>query len=265
MKKSYERISTAIIALCVLFCSCTVLEDRGPCPCHLNIYLGNSAEHTDKLSVSGWSTDSKRLFYDKINPAEFPDYYTKKVQKGYITVSAFCGNVTTVLKNDMLLIPSGKQGDRIWAYSGDPVNAEGETAEDHIVLHKQYADIHIRINDLQEREEVLVLRAIGNTEGISVLSLRPEKGRFSCFVEKNGDGHWILTVPRQYDSSLKLELLLNGLLKRTVPIGELIKNSGYSWSEEDLADIYISISPFNKSNIEISIKGWDIETHTFTI
>lgn len=265
MKKSYERISTAIIALCIQLCSCTVLEDRGPCPCHLNIYLGNSSELTDKLSVSGWSTDSKRLFYDKIDPAEFPDYYTKKVQKGHITVSAFCGNMTTVLKNDMLLIPSGKPGDRIWAYSGDPVNAEGETAEDHIVLHKQYADIHLRINDLPGRADGLVLRAIGNTEGISVLSLRPEKGPFNCLAEKDKDGHWVLTVPRQYDSSLKLELFLNGIFKRTVPIGELIKNSGYSWAEEDLADIYISISLFNKSSIEISIKGWDVETHSFTI
>lgn len=265
MKRCYERIYLAITALCILLCSCTVLEDRGPCPCHLNIYLGNSFEHTEKLSVSGWSLDSKRLFYDKIEPEKFPVFYTKKVQKGYITVSAFCGNRTTVLKDDMLLIPSGKPGDRIWAYSGEPVNAEGETAEDHIVLHKQYADIHIRINDLAERTDELVLHAIGNTEGISVLSLEPEKGPFSCFAEKDGDDHWILTVPRQYDYSLKLELFLNGILKRTVSIGELIKNSGYSWSEEDLADIYISISPFNRSGIEISIRGWDVEKHTFTI
>lgn len=253
------------MALCILLCSCTVLEDRGPCPCHLNIYLGNSSELAEKLSVSGWSLDSQRLFNDKIDLVKFPDYYTKKVRKGYLTVSAFCGNRTVILKDEMMIIPSGKQGDRIWAYSGEPVNAEGETAEDHIVLHKQYADIHIRINDLPGCADKLVLRATGNTEGISLLSLKPEKGPFKCLAERDGDDNWLLTVPRQYDSSLKLEMFLDGVLKRTVSIGELLKNSGYSWEEEDLEDIYISICPFNTSSIEISIKGWDIETHTFTI
>ena len=69
--------------------------------------------------------------------------------------------------------------------------------------------------------------------------------------------------PRQLDDSLELEVYLNGVLTRTVRIGELIANSGYSWTKEDLDDIYISLGLFTNRSVAVRVNGWNTEAFTF--
>lgn len=249
----------------MILCSCSIKEDRGPCPCHLNIFLENCADYSDMLSVSGWSLDARRLFLDRVDLGGNTKVHTRKVEKGSLTVSAYCNTGAMTLKGDRLVIPEGKQGDRLWAFAGDPVDAEGEYAEEHIFLHKQYADIHIITDELSRNAGDMILRATGNTEGLSILSLAPETGKFSCFVTQPEESGWVFTVPRQVDSSLELEVYLDGVLRKKIPVGKLVENSGYSWKKEDLDDIYMSFSLFSEFSAQISIAPWDTEKVTLSL
>ena len=251
--------------LCAAAASCTVKEDRGPCPCVLDIYLENSGDFSDRLAVSGWSSGSDRLFLDRINPHQYPDAYSRKVDKGFLHISAYCGNEAMTLKGDKLTIPEGKPCDPVWAYRGYEVDATGESAEDHIVLHKQYAVIHIRVGVAGREDADVILRAKGRANGFDISSLEPSKGDFHCFSALDMEMNHLVCVPRQYDDSLEIEVFLDGILSRTVKAGELIANSGYSWDSEDLEDIYLSLNLLTPGQATVSVNGWDTIVHTVTL
>ena len=213
--------------------SCSIKEDRDPCPCVLDIFLEDSGDHAERLALSAWD-GTGRLFLDRIDTDKYPDIYQKKVPKGFLNVCAYGGVSSMALKGDRLLIPEGGQCDPVWAYKGDTIDANGETAEDHITLHKQYAVIHIRLDSLGRDTGGAILRAVGNANGFDISTLEPVKGVY-----------------------------LEGVLSRTVLLGELILNAGYSWEREDLDDIYISLGLFSSGRITISVNGWDTEAITF--
>ena len=256
---------TVLALLCAAMASCTVKEDRGPCPCVLDIYLENSGDFSDKLAVSGWSSDSERLFHDRISTQQYPDSYSKKVDKGFLHVSAYCGNDAMTLKGDRLTIPEGKPCDPVWAYRGGTIDATGESAEDHIVLHKQFAVIHVKVGVGGREDADIILRAKGRANGFDISSLEPCHGDFNCFASLDSEMNHIICVPRQYDDSLELEVFLDGILSRTVRAGELISNSGYSWEREDLEDIYLSLDLFTPGQASVGVSDWDTEVHTVTL
>ncbi len=251
--------------LCAAMASCSIKEDRGPCPCVLDIHLEDSGEIADRMAVCGWDSGSGRLFLDKIDPGQYSGLYSKKVEKGFLHVTAYSGTVAMTLRGDRLIIPEGKPCDPVWAYRGKVVDATGETAEDHIVLHRQYAVIHVKVELPEQVDGEVVLRAKGTSNGFDISTLEPSRGDFNCFASLDKDLNHLICVPRQLDASLELEVFLNGVLARNVMVGELIANSGYSWEKEDLEDIYLSLSLFTPGQASMGVSGWDTEVHRYTL
>lgn len=245
--------------------SCTIKEDRDPCPCRLNIIVDGAASLSDRLSVSGWSDNGERLFHDRIKVADYPDGYAKKVKKGFLKVCAVGGIESMTVKDGSLYIPTGKECDGIWAYSGGMVDATGDDAEDKVVLHKNHTRIYFQLDSLTLEKGDVILRLVGNVSGVEMPSLKPVHGDFNCFATMDAEGYHTATVPRQNDDSMILEVFINGILTRTVRIGEIIVNSGYSWVKEDLDDLFLSISIFSGTEVSISINDWMTDRLTYTI
>ena len=258
--KAIGILCTALLAAALS--SCTVKEDRGPCPCVLDIFLEDSGDHADRLGISAWDGNG-RIFLDRIDTDQYPEAYQKKVPKGFLSVNAYGGVKSMALKGDRLLVPEGQQCDPVWAYRGSELDATGESAEDHVVLHKQYAVIHVRLDSLTQMAGETVLRAVGTASGLDIATLEPVHGDFRCFTVLDADMHHTVSVPRQHDDSLELEVYLDGVLTRTVRIGELIANAGYSWTKEDLDDIYISLGLFTSRSAAVRVNGWDTDAFTF--
>lgn len=258
--KAIGIFCTALLAAALS--SCTVKEDRGPCPCVLDIFLEDCRDYAERLGISAWDT-SGRLFLDRIDTDQYPGSYQKKVPKGFLNVCAYGGVKSMALKGDRLTIPDGQQCDPVWAYRGSELDATGESAEDHVVLHKQFAVIHIKLDSLTQMAGEIVLRAVGTVNGLDIATLEPIHGDFRCFTALDAEMHHTVNVPRQLDDSLELEVYLNGVLTRTVRIGELIANAGYSWTKEDLDDIYISLGLFTNRSAAVRVNGWNTEAFTF--
>lgn len=260
--KAAMIISHVILALAMV--SCTVKEDRGPCPCILDIYLEDSGEYADKVVVSGWNEQSSRLFLDRIDPAMYPLSYPKKVDKGTLHLCAYGGNGSMTLKGDKLIIPEGSQCDPVWAFRSAPIDASDETAEAHVTMHKQYAVIHIRVDLPDNMDQDVTLKAVGTSNGFDISTLSPSRGPFHCLALPDGDSFHEVMVPRQHDDSLVLEVYLDGSLSRQVEVGSMIADTGYSWGREDLEDIYLTLSLFTPGEAGISVSGWDTDVSIFT-
>ncbi len=253
------RLLLGLAGISFILASCSVKEDRGPCPCRLDIDVSDCVRYTDKLAVSGWGAGKDRLFHDRISLSDFPDVYSKKIDKGELIICAWSGVKDMSFKNDVLIIPEGCQCDSIRAYRGEVVDAWGETAEDEVFLHKQFATIHFQMDSLSLEAGEVLLRVVGNVNGMELPSLLPRKGAFRCFAAPRGCEMQSANVPRQADDSLVLEIYLDGILFQELKIGEMISEAGYSWEREDLEDIYLSIGLFSSMTLTVSISGWDTE------
>ena len=203
------RLFLTALLMAALSSSCSIKEDRDPCPCVLDIFLEDSGDHAERLALSAWD-GTGRLFLDRIDTDKYPDIYQKKVPKGFLNVCAYGGVGYMALKGDRLIIPEGYPCDPVWAYRGDILDATGETAEDHVTLHKQYAVIHIRLDSLGRDTGGAILRAVGTVNGLDISTLEPVKGKGKIRL---GQRH-ITYDPSQVEAEVEdISTLLDPLLK----------------------------------------------------
>ena len=243
----------ALAAVLALLASCSVKEDRDECPCWLEVAVSGCERIARNITVSAWNPST--VFMEGIDVRDYPKGYERKVPKGYLTVSAFAGRKVQELSGESLVIPDGLPCDSLWAHRA-LVNCNGEFARDTAVLHKQFATVHLKIDNLKEGEQypyALVLRS--RFDGLRLTDCSPHAGVWSCDLDRLPDGTYVFRVPRQGDGSLAIDLMLDGEKMDEYPVGEYILQSGYSWLSEDLDDIWIGMD-YGGSEPNIVIEKW---------
>lgn len=248
----YNRIAI-ILTAAMAAASCSIKEDRTPCPCWLDIDITSCAEHTREVTLAGWN--GTKVFSEKVAVADYPDVYETTVTKGMVTSTAFCGLRESTLDGSRVLIPEGKQADQIRAHSV-LVDCTGESARDRVELYRQYATVHLSMKGGDDSSGQYDARVIGDICGIDIVDLSPVAGSFTHLPGKDSDGTWIFRLPRQNeDTRIRAELILDGVVVDELPLHEWIRQTGYSWLERDLKDIYIGVD-YGKGKIAITIQGW---------
>ena len=133
------------------------------------------------------------------------------------------------------------------------MNAFSEQHTEEVRLGKDYC--RIRINMLtSDKDYPFRLTVRGNVCGI-----RPDRsvvpGDFSFGFTLDDTGQGEVRVPRQTDNSLILQILEDETVLREFALGEYIAETGYSWTDENLEDIEVSID-YAHSDISINVESW---------
>lgn len=230
--------------------SCFVKEDRTPCPCWLEVDLSNVSEKA--VVLSGWMNEL--LFRGSVSPSDYPDFYEVTVPRGEVYVTAL-GKNKDILNPTTLLVPEGSQADSLYAHCAR-LNTNCETVTDVVTLHKQFATVHL-IMQVPEGQKIYPYEVLitGDCAGWDLRDLSGAKGKFYHIPGLIGENEYEFRVPRQSDSSLKIELYDGGEKVDEVALGEFIQQSGFDWNAEDLADISLNIK-FRESQVLVNISGW---------
>lgn len=246
-------MKTKLFILAAAFClvSCTIKEDRLPCPCLLHLDFGIAARHSQLYSVKGWGY-GESLFGESINPSDWPDGWSVRVPKGEIEYSACSSLTECVMKGNSVIVPEGNAFDKVWACHRH-LSLSEEEAVDRVEPHKQWAEVTIQMKNLPEGE--LSTEITGNSIGFSLSDLSPVTGVFRTTMPNEGKGIVSFNIPRQNDSGLNMVLLCDGTPVKTYEIGKMIASTGYDWNAEDLDDIYLGMD-YNRLEMEISIDPW---------
>lgn len=233
-----------------LLSSCFVKEDRGLCPCWIEIDLNNVKQ--EQVRLSGWN--GSELFAVKVRPEDYPDYYETTLPRRELYLSAIWPD-TLAVRGEGISIPKGQQSDSVYAYSSR-LNTNCEMVRDVVRMHKQFATVHLKMqipDGFDNYPYRVVIR--GNTAGWDVRDFSGLSGQFEYEPELEGLNEFSVRVPRQADKSLTAELYSVNEKVDEFRLGEIISQAGFDWNAEELADISLEVN-FTTSTVLAHISDW---------
>ena len=248
-RRMLRMILTAVMAV-PLLSSCFVKEDRGFCPCWIELDLKNVKQ--EQIRIGGWN--GSELFAVKVKPEEYPDCYETTSPRGELYLSAIWPETLSV-KEEKISIPKGQQADSVYAYSSR-LNTNCETVRDVVRMHKQFATVRLKmqIPDGSDRYPYRVVIR-GNTAGWDVRDFSGINGQFEYEPELEGLNEFSVRVPRQADKSLTAELYSANEKVDEFRLGEIIAQAGFDWNAEELADISLEVN-FTTLTAVAHISDW---------
>lgn len=246
-----RRLTLLLAAGALMLSSCSIKEDRSKCPCWVQIDM--SKANCDGLTLTGWA-DNNRLYLDEIEKPHFNDFYEVTVPRGWTYFSAVA-NYNGNIADNSISIQKGHQADSLYAHAS-LLNTNCELAVDKVELHKQFATVHL-VMELPEGFTEYPYRVVirSNTSGWNLQDMSGKTGEFSYEAERIGANEYEFRVPRQNDKSMMIDLYDEDELVDDVKLGELICQSGFDWSDVNLADISLDIR-FKESVVLVHISGW---------
>jgi len=247
--------------------SCSIRENRTPCPCWLDIFLEDAADYNSPVILSGWR-DGKCIYQATISEDEclaMGSYEAKVYPTGLINSSAIAKVSKSRLKSGNIIIPEGEQCDEYFAHCTIDLDCSGEEAEDHIRMRKQYSKLFIQVGNVPESVNNIAIEIKGNVNGMTLDGLEPIEGRFRYIATQDQNGNWCACLPRQMDNSLSMDVFTDGEHYAKVGLGDIIAQTGFCWSDADLDDIFIKINLLADFSIELNIIDWDCQTYTYKI
>lgn len=269
---------------------CSVKEDRDLCPCTLVLEFprADAERLQDGVTVCmrGYSDGDGLSLCDTLlagqpasGGASDGVSYSYVVPKGDIDLAVaysadgLAGELNSSGK--WIEIDEGRPCPSIWTCC-EKVSARADRVTVPVRLHKNFCRIDIQVRDVDGEEFPFKLRVRGNVNGYG-LDGKPARGTFLCDAERSetegsgtesdgddsgtasestGYGHgYAVTVPRQTDDSLTLEIVTDDGVAKSFAIGNYIAASGYDWTSADLKDICLEID-YARTVISFTIDKW---------
>lgn len=255
-------LRTAVVVALLSFpiCSCSVKEDRVLCPIYLT--LDFSGLETAGLMDDGYRTMDLVVASDDGNADiqswelnALAEEYSLPITRTGASILAVCSQGDAVVGEDGLTIGEGDPCPRILSFSQRLTPSSGEERLT-VAMHKNYCNLSIRLkSSTGASARPFQIRVDGEVNG-SLPDGTPKEGAFCYFSAPSSAGLCDASIPRQKDSSLRLEIdfLDNGEI-RSFPIGEYIIESGYDWNAPDLEDVSVEVD-FSLSGLELNISKW---------
>lgn len=274
---------------------CSVKEDRDLCPCTLVLeFPREDAERLQDgvtVCMRGCSDDvfslCDTLLAGRAASSGGPDTVSDKWSYSYVvpkgdvdlavaySADGLAGELNS--SGRWIEIDEGRPCPSIWTCC-EKVSARADRVTVPVRLHKNFCRIDIQVRDVDGEEFPFKLRVRGNVNGYG-LDGKPARGAFLCDAERSetesagsgtesdgddsgtasestGYGHgYAVTVPRQTDDSLTLEIVTGDGVAKSFAIGNYIAASGYDWTSADLKDICLEID-YARTVISFTIDKW---------
>lgn len=247
------HIKTALLLLLAGTVSCSVKEDRTPCPCYLQIsFTDPDASGTVILQGQGAAAS----FREQLRVEECRPYWSRAVGKGSLMFSACKGIHVSAIEGSRVTIPVGRQADSLYAFFAQ-VDATGDFAPVPVTLHKQFATVFLDLRKTTGELTDYGFSVTGKTSGTDLQGFAPLPGPFRFEpVAREGEDILSFRIPRQAGDDLSLSIRSGDAEPSLFPLGELIRDTGYRWETEDLQDIYVSID-LTRGKVLVVTGDWE--------
>lgn len=256
MRRFNILIITLFLGIAITGC---VKERRGLCPCLLQLdfsRLDTSLVTEARVNVAG---PEGYVYDESIDALSFAGGLEIRVPKGDCMLYVYFGDKGLAVPNRGLYIPYGEDCPPVYM-NISYVDTRFEQCRKVVVLRKNYCRLSVCVEDAEHFPFGLAIR--GKIVGYGLDGL-PVEGDFFCSVDNVAETDWTMSVPRQMDNSMVLEVNDGTSVLKTFALGEYISASGYDWSAPDLGDITVGID-YTRTKLTVSVLGWD-EVYEFDV
>lgn len=236
-----------------------VKEHRLICPCRLLLdfsELDTSIVSEARINILG---PAGYIYDGVLNASSFEDEVLLKVPKGACRLCVYSGEGGLAVPERGLHIPYGDECPPVYMQSV-LLDTDCERLRKEVSLYKNHCCMSVCIADSKHFPFGLAVR--GRIVGYGADGA-PVDGDFFCRVESVSDVDWTMSVPRQVDDSMVLEVSDGTSVLKTFALGEYIRASGYDWNAANLKDITVGLD-YTRTKLTISVRGWD-EVYEFDV
>ena len=239
-KQYMKRLLLLSFLPVLLGVSCSVKEDRSECPALLHVSLERipSVLRDVPLRLEVDAADGKFRWQADVLAEDGP--VCLHVPRGPLRIDAVweSGSPSGV---KAVLPPSGSEADSLFAYRA-LLDCRGESLADTVYLHKQWCRLTLRLLHAQMWENYQ-FEIIGNWNGFRLDTLEPLAGPLRIQPRKVWEDCYEARILRL----------------ASYPLGRMMREAGFSWTEEDLRDVILTLDP-TRAVLEVEIAPWD-ESH----
>lgn len=256
MRQSSFLLSVTILGMVLTGC---VKERRSLCPCLLHLdfsKLDTSIVSDARVNIVG---PGGYIYDESLGMECFDEEFVVRVPQGDCMLCVYSGEQGLAVPDKGLYIPYGEDCPPVYM-SASYLNTECEQYKKEVALWKNHCRLSICVEDAEHFPFGLAVR--GSVAGYGANGF-PVKGDFFYDVEAFSEEVWIMSVPRQTDNSMVLEVNDGTAVLKTFALGEYIHASGYDWSAIELEDITVGID-YTRTKLRVSVLGWD-EVYEFDV
>lgn len=250
------------VALCLLpfilyLSGCGVKEDRDDCPCTVLLDLSSVRQSHPEDLLLVFSSSEGFVLRDTLPGDAIPDEYRLQVPRTDLAVDIYSPlSQSFGVSFAGMAIGLGEDCPRLYMYTG-MMDTNCESVRRGVSLYKNYCVLEMKITSSGQDRFPFTLAVKGTVDGYSAgggLSL----GEFETVPLNKGDNSYSVSLPRQTDASLTLEIRERDGVLRTFAIGEYILDSGYDWNAPDLEDLTLEVD-YAKTSVSLKINAWSVE------
>lgn len=259
MRTSGYIRTLSLIAFAVSLLSCgSIIEDRGECPCYLDVTLlrqSGDVFSEDKAWCSTWEGETR---------ASGTVFAPVVGNDGLQTFGVPRRSVMSVVMSNLepedsrLTAPIGSQMTRLYVSRRD-VDCSGDLAEvTFSSFEKRFVNVRFRLNDAaMPYRDQLTVTLDGPYDGLSLPSMTAHRGTFSCTSGFDEKGEVTLRVPPQGGPGLKAGVRLGNNPPAMMDLYRTMLEAGFNWKSEDMDDFSTELGLNSIVNV-IEFVDWDV-------
>lgn len=247
-------VLSALAAL--TFCSCSVLEERMPCPGKLTVDVSDlrGRQRDGNLKLDLFAVDGS---YSTSRYLEIPDADRMVfiVPKTEYAICASSGQYHTQFSNTGIALgAAGSQADSLFAFS-DRIMAEEEETDYKAVFHKNFATVTI-VSTIYGGFDGMTLIAKSPFGGLDYRNMAAVENTFNCQLAPDKEGNYGYRMYRQADARMTL-IISTEEFDHIIPVGEQLRQMGYDFNAQDMADVAVGIDIVSMT-VTITVADWDL-------
>lgn len=252
MKNMSSRALSLLFGI-LLSAGCSVKEYRESCPCRLVLDFSDTDTMTVRSADLYVTVPDGYVFTDHVTYESFRKGYEAVVPRTWLYVNLISG-AEDMASAHGLNIPLGEECPAVYTHSSH-IDADCEIWSEIVRMRKN----HCRMNIVVKTDDSKMpdLKVMSDVCGYDV-SGKPEAGDFEYEVRPDRSGKCSVTVPRQTDDGMILEIDDGRGVVKSFALGTYIASIGYDWTAPDLQDIDIELD-FAMTRISLVVSGWDKE------
>lgn len=262
----YKLLKAVVFLTFLIALSCSVKEDRSPCPCYLNLNIDQAVNDPDyEEGLVTVMTHENMICQERVRLSDYEGAgYDVVVPRKLINAMVAVGHEDLWWKSDTLSAATNLE----WG----PVRLAGESdlcdADDKrfvMQFHKEYCRMNfILVGVVDVDSYPFDIRIRANCNALRLRDRKPVRGRYTAYAVPSNTAMYSVLVPRQEDSEMLVDLLLHKESHEytvddyvaTIEVGSIMARQGYNWDKIDLDDIYVNIDVL-KATCSIGIVPWD--------